>query len=130
MGDAAPDIAGRYRLWDGVSLRSGVLVSRRPLAVTTLNDGAVDIVSALETATFKTPAAIAAATGYDPPAVARILDGLHQRGFLEWAPARDTEHQPPVSVVVTVRNDRASLEACLDALAALAYDEASHQLVT
>ncbi|MFD1564556.1 mycofactocin biosynthesis glycosyltransferase MftF [Haloarchaeobius amylolyticus] len=123
MGDASRDALGRYRLWDGVSLRSGVFVSRRPLAVTTLNESAVDVVSELETTAFTSPTAIAAATGYDRSAVARILDGLHQRGFLEWAPARDAAHRPPVSVVVTVRNDRANLQVCLDALATLAYDE-------
>lgn len=111
---------GRYRLWDGVSLRGRMLYSVRPLSVTRLNEAGVDVVAALSEE-FRTPADIASETDHTADAVARLLERLHRRGFLEWAPARDPTHTLPVSIVITVRNAREHLLGCLDALAALDY---------
>jgi mycofactocin system glycosyltransferase len=114
-------LAGRYRRREGVAVEAGVLYSLRPLSATRLNDAGVAVVDALAEDAFRSPAAVAAGADRDPAAVARLLDRLHRRGFLEWAPARDPDHRPPVSVVVVVRDDRDRLLDCLDALAALAY---------
>jgi len=115
--------AGEYRRRDGVRLDGDVLVSTRPLAATRLNDAAVEVCSSLGADAFRSPAAVAAAVGRDPGTVATLLARLHRRGFLAWRPARDPSHRPPVSVVVTVRDDRDALLGCLDALAALDYPE-------
>ncbi|MHC3438608.1 mycofactocin biosynthesis glycosyltransferase MftF [Natrialbaceae archaeon A-gly3] len=123
MDDTSRYTRGRYRLWDGVSLRSGTLVSTRPLAVTTLNDVAVEVLEELEDDAFTSATAVASATGYDVEAVASLLERLHRRRFLEWAPDCDETHRPPVSIVVTVRDDRAHLQACLDALESLQYGD-------
>lgn len=121
MNETAVRSAGRYRRWDGLTLQGSVLFSRRPLAVTRLNDAAADVVAALGTEAFSTPTEVAAETDVDPAATARLLDRLHRRGFLEWAPSRDESRAPPVSIVVTVRNEREAIGACLDALADLEY---------
>lgn len=120
MADDSPANAGRYRRWSGVSLHGRLLYSVRPLSVTRLNEAAVDVVETV-TGDFHSPAEIARATDRDTASVARLLDRLHQRGFLEWAPARDATHTPSVSVVVTVRNGHEHLRDCLDALAELEY---------
>ena len=119
---SAPDPSGEYRLRDGVGLADDILVSKRPLTATRLNDAAVHVVDALSReSAFRAPEAIAQETGTRPSSIRTLCERLHQRGFLEWRPARDPTHTPPVSVVVTVRNDREHLRACLDALAELAY---------
>ncbi|MDQ2054557.1 glycosyltransferase [Halobellus sp. H-GB7] len=119
---SAPDPSGEYRLRDGVGLADDILVSKRPLTATRLNDAAVHVVDALgRESAFRAPEAIAQETGTRPSSIRTLCERLHQRGFLEWRPARDPTHTPPVSVVVTVRNDREHLRACLDALAELAY---------
>ncbi|MFC6719872.1 mycofactocin biosynthesis glycosyltransferase MftF [Natrialbaceae archaeon GCM10025810] len=115
--------SGRYRRREDVSTRGTALISTLPLAVTRLNAAAADVIATLETETFERPADVAARAGVDPEAAARLLDQLHRRGFLEWAPGRDESFAPPVSVVVTVRNDRDHLLDCLDALEALEYPE-------
>lgn len=112
---------GEYRRWDGVRLVGDVLVSLRPLSATRLNDAGVATVDVLDGAGFRSPAAVARETAHDTETVNRLLEQLHQRGFLEWRPDRDPTHRPPVSVVVTVRDDRENLRSCLDALAALDY---------
>ncbi|RLM53966.1 glycosyltransferase [Halobellus sp. Atlit-31R] len=113
---------GEYRLRDGVRLVDDVLVSKRPLTATRLNDAAVGVVDGLVRAGgFRPPEALASGTGPTATATETLCEHLRQRGFLEWRPARDPEHTPPVSVVVTVRDDREHLRACLDALADLEY---------
>lgn len=112
---------GQYRLRDSASVVDGVLVSRRPLVATRLNAAAIDLVAALDGGGFRTPEAVAAETEYDVDAVATLFERLHRRGFLAWRPDRDPGFRPPVSVVVTVRDDRDALDGCLDALAALDY---------
>lgn len=111
----------QYRLHEMVSLDDDVLLSRQPLIATRLNAPAVDIVAALSSRTFRSPSNLATETGHGVDTVAELLDRLYRRGFLEWRPARDPTVRPPVSIVVTVRNDRERLLACLDALAALSY---------
>jgi mycofactocin system glycosyltransferase len=118
---AEPSGAGRYRLWDDVSLWRGVLVSRRPLTATRLNDAAVRVVRTLDDERFRRPATVADRLGVDRTAVATVLERLHRRGLLAWAPDCDPTFEPPVSVVVTVRNAAADLGDCLDALSGLAY---------
>jgi mycofactocin system glycosyltransferase len=113
--------AGEYRRWSGVTLAGNVLVSRRPLAATRLNDAAIALVATLDEDDFHSPETVARETNSDPEAVAALFERLHRRRFLEWRPARDPTHRPPVSVVVTVRNDREHLRKCLDALADLSY---------
>ena len=81
------------------------------------------MVAALSGRSFRRPAAVAAEVDLDAASVASLLERLHRRGFLEWVPDRDPAHRPPVSVVVTVRDDRERLRACLDALAALDYPD-------
>ncbi|MFB6296362.1 MAG: glycosyltransferase [Halobacteriales archaeon] len=120
-GEARPP--GRYRLRDPVRQEGGLLVSTRPLVVTRVNDAATRVVDELSTDTYREPATVAEAAGVDPSAAATVLAGLDDRGFLEWQPARDPTYRPPVSVVVTVRDDADHLRACLDALAALEYPE-------
>ena len=112
---------GEYRRRDTARLVGDLLVSRRPLVVTRLNDTAADLFEALGDEDFRAPAAVAASKECDVAAVERLFERLHDRGFLEWRPTRDPEFRPPVSVVVTVRNDRAHLERCLDALGELRY---------
>lgn len=119
--DSDGSAAGEYRRWDGVRLADDVLLSTRPLAATRLNAAAVDTVDALESDGFRTPAAVARETNQEPESVERLFERLHDRRFLEWRPSRDPADRPPVSVVVTVRNGRDHLQACLDALAALDY---------
>lgn len=113
--------AGQYRLRDGASVAGDVLVSRRPLVATRLNSAALDLVAALDDDGFRTPQAVAAETGREAAAAADLFQRLHHRGFLAWRPDCDPGFRPPVSVVVTVRNDREALVGCLDALAALDY---------
>jgi len=122
---AAPQVEhrGEYRLRDTASVVGSVLLSRRPLVATRLNDAAVDLLATLDVEAFRSPATVAAETTYDVDAVVDLYERLHQRGFLAWRPGRDPAFQPPVSVVVTVRDDRQHLSACLDALAALDYPD-------
>lgn len=115
-------LSGRYRLWSGVSLHGRLLYSARPLSVTRLNDAAVEVVEAL-TRNFQSPAEVSRTTGRATESVAHLLERLHRRGFLEWAPAKDMTHIPPVSIVITVRNDREHLRDCLDALTSLDYPD-------
>jgi mycofactocin system glycosyltransferase len=115
--------AGEYRRRDGVSLVDGVVVSRRPLTATRLNDAAVSLLGELDDGAFHAPETVASRTEHDTATVERLFERLAERDFLEWRPARDPEFRPPVSVVVTVRNDRAHLEHCLDALAELDYPD-------
>jgi len=116
-----PTGAGRYRLWGDVSLWRGVLVSRRPLTAARLNDAAVRVVRELDDERFHRPAAVADRLDVDRSAVATVLDRLHRRGLLAWSPDADPSFEPPVTVVVTVRNAADHLGDCLDALAELTY---------
>lgn len=113
--------AGEYRRWDGVRLVDDTLLSTRPLAATRLNDAAVETVEALGSGEFRSPRSIARETNQDHESVERLFDRLHDRRFLEWRPSRDPGYRPPVSIVVTVRDDRDQLRGCLDALATLDY---------
>jgi mycofactocin system glycosyltransferase len=124
--DRVPDAstsAGEYRRRDGVSVVEGVVVSRRPLTATRLNDAAVSLLRELDDGAFHAPETVASRTDYDAATVERLFERLADREFLEWRPARDPDYRPPVSVVVTVRNDRDHLDRCLDALAELDYPE-------
>lgn len=112
---------GRYRLRDGVFQRDGLLVSLRPLAVTRPNDLGSRIVATLSTDRYRSPHDIGRELGVETAEVARFLDSLADRGFLEWRPVRNPSSTPPVSVVVTVRNQPDHLRACLDALVGLDY---------
>ena len=112
-----------YRRRAEVTLDGEWLVTRRPLSAMRLNPAAVAAVEALDSETFTTPAAVAEQTGVDPAAVRRLFDSLHDRGVLAWDPPETPTHRPPVSVVVTVRDQREHLRACLDALSALSYPE-------
>jgi len=124
MGDTNPSRGdGEYRRWDGVRLVGNVLVSTRPLSATRLNDAGVATLDALGSTDFRSPASVARETAHDADTVGRLLEQLHRRGLLEWRPGRDPTHRPPVSIVVTVRDDRDTLRSCLDALAALDYPE-------
>jgi mycofactocin system glycosyltransferase len=114
---------GRYRLRDEAQRNGSLLVTTRPLVVTRLNDAAVAVVETLHPTDYCSPATVAAETGLRREAVANLLAGLHSRGFLQWRPGRDPDYRPPVSVVVTVRNDGTPLRHCLDALADLDYPE-------
>lgn len=118
-GSGAP--AGRYRRREAVTTRGEWLVCRRPLSVVGLNDAAVKAVGALDTDSYATPGRVAERVGLDPAAVRRLFDSLHDRGLLAWEPPARQTHRPPVSVVVTVRNEREHLRDCLDAVAALTY---------
>ena len=115
--------AGEYRRRDTVTVVDSVVVSRQPLTATRLNDAAVALVEALPTDQFRAPERVAAETGHELDTVERLFERLATRDFLEWRPSRDPEHRPPVSVVVTVRNDRENLVRCLDALAELDYPD-------
>lgn len=119
--DRAASSAGEYRRRDTVSVVDNVVVSRQPLTATRLNDAAVSLLRELDDGTFRTPAEIAGETRHAPETVERLFERLADRDFLEWRPARDPTHRPPVSVVVTVRDARRTLRACLDALANLSY---------
>ncbi|MFD1600376.1 FkbM family methyltransferase [Halobellus rarus] len=119
--DRPASTAGEYRRRDTVSVVDGVVFSRRPVAATRLNDAAVSLLCELDDDMFHTPAEIASETGYDTETVESLFGRLADRDFLEWRPARDPAYRPPVSIVVTVRNDRENLEGCLDALADLSY---------
>lgn len=122
MGAAQTRTAnGQYRRWNSVTLAGRLLVSKRPLAVTRLNEAAVDIIGTLGPGEFRSPQSVARETNQEVEAVASLLERLHRRGFLEWRPARDPTHLPPVSVVVTVRNAQGPLSDCLDAFANLTY---------
>lgn len=112
---------GEYRLRETVSVLGDVLVSRRPLTATRLNDAALAIVEDLEFGTFHTPTEIAGNTDHDVETVRGLCETLTDRDFLEWRPNWDQDYRPPVSVVVTVRNDRDHLERCLEALERLDY---------
>jgi len=112
-----------YRCREEVTLDGEWLVTRRPLSAMRLNPAAVAAVEALDSETFTTPAVVAEQTGLDPAAVRRLFDSLHDRGVLAWEPPETPTHRPPVSVVVTVRDQREHLRACLDALSALSYPE-------
>lgn len=115
--------AGAYRRREGVRLEGTVLSSRRPLAVTRLNDAASDVVAALDGDEFRSPEHVAEAVGMEAAAVRSLFEGLHDRGFLAWRPSLDPEYRPPVSVVVTTLDAADELEGCLDALAALDYPD-------
>ncbi|NHX37489.1 MULTISPECIES: glycosyltransferase [Halolamina] len=121
--DGTTSNAGEYRRRDTVSIADNVVVSRQPLTATRLNNAAVPLIEALSTSEFRSPASIAAETGHDRETVDRLFERLATRDFLEWRPARDLQHRPPTSVVVTVRNDRENLVHCLDALAELNYPD-------
>ncbi|WP_232701938.1 mycofactocin biosynthesis glycosyltransferase MftF [Halobacterium wangiae] len=114
---------GEYRLRDSAAIVGSVLVSTQPLVATGLNDAAVDLLATLDDEAYRSPATVAAETTYGVDAVVDLFKRLHERGFLAWRPGRDPSFQPPVSVVVTVRDDREQLLACLDALAALDYPD-------
>ena len=121
IADPTISSAGEYRRRDTVSVVGDVIVSRRPLTATRLNDAAVSLLGELDDGAFHTPAAVASRTDHDAETVEHLFERLADRDFLEWRPARDPDHHPPVSIVVTVRNDRERLDRCLDALAALDY---------
>lgn len=121
--DSTASTRDAYRLRDAVTVAGDVLVSRQPLVATRLNDAARAVVAELDSETFRTPESVAADTGHDVDATAGLLDRLLDRSFLEWRPGRDPAFRPPVSVVVTVRDDRRRLERCLDALAGLSYPD-------
>jgi mycofactocin system glycosyltransferase len=123
LDDGAASIAGKYRRREGVSIVDGVVVSRRPLTVTRLNDAAVSLLRELDDGAFHAPETVASRTDYDAATVERLFERLAERDFLEWRPARDPDHRAPVSVVVTVRNDRAHLDRCLVALSELDYPD-------
>lgn len=120
-GDGSMRAHGEYRLRNGVTVPGTILVSTQPLLATRLNETAIETIHALESETFRSPTAVASELGRDAEPVVQLFERLHRRGFLEWRPARDRQFRPPVSIVVTVRNDRTSLERCLDALAELEY---------
>jgi len=120
-GDGSKRGHGEYRLRSGVTVTDTILVSTQPLLATRLNETAIETIDALESETFRSPMAVASELGRDAEPVVQLFERLHRRGFLEWRPARDCQFTPPVSIVVTVRNDRHSLERCLDTLAELEY---------
>ncbi|MFB6354586.1 MAG: glycosyltransferase [Halobacteriales archaeon] len=120
MSSASPSPPGAYRRRESVRLVDDVLVSTAPLAASRLNEAAVDVVRALG-AEYRPAEAIARETAREPASVIDLLEDLRRRGFLAWRPERDPSHTPPVSVVVTVRNDREPLRECLDALGRLDY---------
>ncbi|MFW5919966.1 MAG: glycosyltransferase [Halanaeroarchaeum sp.] len=93
------------------------------MTATRLNDAAISLLRELDDETFRSPARVAAATDHDLESVDHLFERLAQRDFLEWRPMCDPDHTPPVSVVITVRNDRDHLERCLDSLSKLAYPE-------
>jgi len=115
--------AGSYRVRDGVRERQGLVVCPRPLVVTRLNDAARDVFDALSTDEFRSVETVASASDNTERDVAVLLDALKRRGLLEWRPERDPSFRPPVSVVVTVRNEADAIGPCLDALASLSYPE-------
>lgn len=113
--------AGRYRRREDVTVRGGLVISRRPLVASRLNEAAAQVVAQLDDDRFERPADVADRIGTDRDAVADLLDQLHRRGVLEWSPDRDPSHRPPTSIVVTVRNAKDELRGCLDAIADLEY---------
>lgn len=117
----SPPTPGMYRRRERVRLVDAVLVSTSPLAASRLNDTAAEVVRALGDE-FRTAEAVARETELEPAAVARLLESLRRRGFLAWRSERDPSYRPPVSVVVTVRNDSEQLQRCLDALRGLDYE--------
>jgi len=119
--ETAAQPVGQYRRYETVTTRGSLVVSRQPLSALRLNDAGIRIVETLETTSFQTPTAVADAVRMDREAVATLLDRLHRRGLVEWRPDRDESFQPPVSVVVTVRDAADVLNTCLDALTALSY---------
>lgn len=115
------NVTGEYRFRETVDTVGTLVVLNQPLTVTRLNQPAIDLLDHLDSDEYRSPASIAATTNYAEDAVEDLLDRLYRRGILEWRPVRDPEFRPPVSVVVTVRDDRENLERCLDALADLTY---------
>lgn len=115
--------AGEYRLRESVSVTDSLLVSRQPLTATRLNDPAIEIVRELSDGSFRSPATLADRLSGDAESIRNLCHALFERGFLDWRPSRRPEYRPPVSVIVTVRNERASIEACLDALGSLSYPD-------
>jgi mycofactocin system glycosyltransferase len=114
---------GRYRLRETVRCEGRLLVATRPLVVTRINDAATCVVDSLSTESYRRPETVAEAASVDRAAVETLLERLHERDLLAWRPERDRTYQPPVSVVVTVRNAADQLEECLDALEELGYPE-------
>lgn len=117
----ASDSTGEYRLRENASTVRNHVVLTKPLTVTRLNQPGIDLLKHLSSDEYRSPASIAEVTDYTEDAINNLLCGLHERGFLEWQPERDSEFRPPVSIVVTVRDDRENLKQCLDALADLTY---------
>lgn len=113
--------AGRFRLRERVFERDGLLVSVQPLTVTRLNELGRRIVAALSADRYRSPVCLGWELGVKTAEVETFLASLEKRGFLEWKPARDPSSTPPVSVVVTVRNQPEYLRGCLDALDRLDY---------
>ncbi|MEA5406215.1 glycosyltransferase [Haloarculaceae archaeon H-GB2-1] len=112
---------GRYRIREAVRRRDRLVVCPRPLAATRLNETATRLLDALCSDTFRSVSDAATEAGVAIEHAASLFAQLQSRGFLEWRPERDPDHRPPVSVVVTVRNEADAIGACLDALAALDY---------
>lgn len=119
-GSSAPPAPGAYRLRKSVRLVDDVIIATAPLAASRLNEAAVDVVRALGEED-RSAEAVARETALEPASVVDLLEDLRRRGFLAWRPERDPSHAPPVSVVVTVRNDGEQLRGCLDALGRLDY---------
>lgn len=115
------DTTGEYRLRETASTVGNYVVLTRPLTVTRLNQPAIDLLEHLRSGEYRSPESIATVMGFTEDIVKDLFERLHRRGFLEWRPKRDPEFHPPVSVVVTVRDDRENLERCLDTLAELTY---------
>lgn len=111
----------RYRLRSGVRLVGRVLLSRRPLLAVRLNDAGAAVVDALSSESYRSADAVARAVDHDSAFAEGFLASLTDAGFLDWAPGRNPGHRPPVSVVVTVRDQADHLARCLDALDALSY---------
>ncbi|AOW79435.1 FkbM family methyltransferase [Halodesulfurarchaeum formicicum] len=115
--------SGQYRLRDSVSIQNGLVSRSGPLVVTRLNDSAQDLLKTVSTDEFQSVTAIAREGGVSAESTGALLSDLYNRGFLEWRPARDPEFQPPVSIILTVRNEADAIEPALDALADLNYPE-------
>jgi mycofactocin system glycosyltransferase len=115
--------SGRYRIRDAVRRRDGLVVCPRPLVATRLNDAGCRLLDTLSPESFRSVDDVAAEAGVTPEQAARLFADLKARGVLEWEPERDPDYCPPVSVVVTVRNEAAAIRPCLDALSDLDYPE-------